>query len=125
MTLSLERISGEVNLIKEQVEGTKELLAGEVDRLKEQIQDLKGIATELRQMARQFVEVSIKIDRIIIMLDGTGPHDIGLAKRMVALENSAITKPQIAIFTAFIASIWGLASGILSTSIHWPWNSAH
>ena len=125
MDISLTKLQGDLNVVKQQVEGAKTLLEIEVDRLTDQVRDMRSISAELRQMARQFVETSVKLDRIIATLDGTGAHDIGLVKRMTALESNAITKPQIALFTAFVASLWGIASGIVSASIHWPWNASH
>lgn len=98
-------------------------MAEATEFLKVQLAEFKIVSADMRSMARELVAVSIKLDRVIVLLDGTGPHDIGLVRKIENLDRETITKKQVFAFAAAVSSVWAVIISTLSSSFHFPWNA--
>lgn len=98
-------------------------MAEATEFLKVQLAEFKIVSADMRSMARELVEVSVKLDRVIVLLDGTGPHDIGLVRKIENLDRETITKKQVFAFAAAVSSVWAVIISTLSSSFHFPWNA--
>ncbi len=102
----------------------------ECAKMQKDIDNVVGDVTELRSdlaplRSKQYqtheVVMSMKNDlkMILELLQGSDRHgDIGLMRRVEALEHNTITKGAVVAVAAFIASIAGASAGIIALATH-------